>query len=433
MGQGCPGTGSMIDGIINIVLLLAVLTALVLVHELGHFVTARRAGVKVHEFGIGFPPRARVLFKRGDTTYTLNWLPIGGFVRMEGEEVSPADGSEPDVDDEPPPADVDGLPERESLDPRAFVNQPLRTRLLILVAGVAVNFVLAWVIFATIAFVAQPTWKVQLAEVTPGSPAEAVGLVGGEVIEQREIEVTDANGDPTGEVMTYDVFDDSGDTILAIDGRTFPVFDDMANADAADGRIAPIKYLADRPGETVTLTIERADGTVVDLEATLRSAEEIAAGEGALGFRPGQYGFAEQQNGPLESVVIGLRRTVETSTLILRAVGGLVVSIFDGPGDALDDIAGPVGMIDIVGQVRVAFPPVFLLWFIGLLSANLAVINLLPIPPLDGSRMVMGVVQALSGNRVSPQAERLVYFTGWLVLMAFLVWVTISDIGRIAS
>jgi regulator of sigma E protease len=434
MGSRCPGADGMIDGIINVVLLLAVLTGLVLVHELGHFVTARRAGVKVHEFGIGFPPRAKVLFKRGDTTYTLNWLPIGGFVRLEGEEASPADGSRPEGDEAAAPRGAaDGLPERESLDPRAFVNQPLRTRLVILFAGVAVNFVLAWVIFALIAFVAQPTWKVQLADVTPGSPAEAVGLVGGQVIEQREIEVIDADGNPTGEFQTVDIFDDSGDTILAIDGRTFPVFDDMSNADAADGRIAPIKYLADRPGETVTLTIERADGTSVDVEATLRSAEEIAAGEGALGFRPGQYSFGEQQNGPLDSVVIGLRRTVETSTLILRAVGGLIVSIFDGPDDALDDIAGPVGMIDIMGQVRVAFPPVFLLWFVGLLSANLAVINLLPIPPLDGSRMVMGVVQAVSGNRVSPEAERLVYFTGWLALMAFLIWVTISDIGRLTS
>ncbi len=424
----------MIDGIINVVLLLLVLTVLVLLHELGHFVMARRAGVTVHEFGIGFPPRARVLFKRGDTIYTLNWLPIGGFVRMEGEEPSPADGSEPEADSSAGlPADTEGLPERESLDPRAFVNQPLRTRLVILSAGVVVNFVLAWLIFSLIAFVAQPVWKVQLADVTPGSPAAAVGLVGGNVIEQRELEVTDEDGVPTGEVITYDVYDDTGDTILAIDGQTFPVFDDMANPDAVDGRIAPIKYLADRPGETVVITIERADGSVEDVEATLRSQDEIDAGLGALGFRPGQYSFAEQQNGLGESVVIGLQRTVETSTLILRAVGGLVVSIFDGPGDALDDIAGPLGMVDIVGQVRVAFPPVFLLWFVGLLSANLAVINLLPIPPLDGSRMVMGIVQALSGNRVSPEAERLVYFTGWLALMAFLVWVTISDIGRIAS
>ncbi len=84
----------MFDGLINILLFLSILTILVLLHELGHFVTARLAHVKVHEFGIGFPPRARVLFTRGDTTYTLNWLPIGGFVRMEGETVSPADGTE---------------------------------------------------------------------------------------------------------------------------------------------------------------------------------------------------------------------------------------------------------------------------------------------------------------------------------------------------
>ena len=86
----------MIDGLINIALLLLLLSGLVLLHELGHFVAARRAGVTVHEFGIGFPPRAKVLFKRGDTIYTLNWLPIGGFVRMEGEERSPADGTPDD-------------------------------------------------------------------------------------------------------------------------------------------------------------------------------------------------------------------------------------------------------------------------------------------------------------------------------------------------
>ena len=94
------------DAIINLVLLLLVLTILVLLHELGHFVAARRAGVTVHEFGIGFPPRAAVLFKRGDTIYTLNWLPIGGFVRLEGEERSPADGT-PDEAPEPEPSAVE--------------------------------------------------------------------------------------------------------------------------------------------------------------------------------------------------------------------------------------------------------------------------------------------------------------------------------------
>lgn len=423
----------MIDGVTNIVTLLLVLTGLVLLHELGHFVAARMAGVRVHEFGIGFPPRARVLFKRGDTTYTLNWLPIGGFVRMEGEEPSPADGTEPEGDREEPQLQPERAVEVESLDPRSFANQSLSKRLAILMAGVGVNFVIAWLIFTFIALVAQPIWHVRLGEVMPDSPASRAGLIGGQFVENRTLDVTDESGKPTGEVIEYAVHDDSGDLIIAIDGQTFPVFEDMARAEAAGGRIAPIQYLADRPGETVTLQVEHANGSAEDVEVTLRTAEEIAAGDGALGFRPGQTEFGQQQNGLVASAAIGLQMTVETSTLILRAVGNIFISLLSGSGDGLAQVSGPVGMIDIVGGVRTALPPVFMLWFVGLISANLAVINLLPIPPLDGSRMVMGVVQAASGNRVSPAAERLVYFTGWVALMVFLVVVTFSDIQRLLS
>jgi regulator of sigma E protease len=114
-----------VDGFINIILLLAVLVVLVLIHEFGHFIVARRVGVKVHEFGVGFPPRARVLHQGKETAYTLNWLPIGGFVRLEGE---------------------DG----DSDDPRSFVRQPLRTRLVILLAGVIMNLLLAWVLMSAV-------------------------------------------------------------------------------------------------------------------------------------------------------------------------------------------------------------------------------------------------------------------------------------------
>ena len=419
----------MTDGFINILILLALLTVLVLLHELGHFVAARLAGVTVHEFGIGFPPRARVLFKRGATIYTLNWLPIGGFVRLEGEERSPADGT-PEVGGEgdEPELEPERADEVESLDPHAFVNQSLTKRLLILVAGSGVNFVLAWLVFTMIAFAAEPVWKVPIDNVLPGSPAAAAGLVGGEYVETRTFELTEG-GQPTGEVIEYDVHDDSGDKIVAIDGTTFPVFDDLADAASDGGRRAPLRYLADRPGETVMLTVEHADGTTEEVEATLRSAEEIAAGQGALGFQPGLvWDFGQQQNGLVESVATGLRMTAETSTLILEAVGSLIVGLFSGSGDGLDDVAGPVGMVSVIGTVRTDLPPIFFLWFVGLISANLAVINLLPIPPLDGSRMVMAVVQRLSGNRVSPAAERMVYFTGWVALMVFLVIVTIGDI-----
>ena len=415
------------DALFNLFILLVILTVLVLLHELGHFVTARMAGVTVHEFGIGFPPRARVLFKRGDTVYTLNWLPIGGFVRMEGEERSPADGT-PDEDGDEPMLEPEHADERESLDPHAFVNQSLTRRLIILVSGAGVNFLIAWLIFTLVAFAAEPVWKVRIGEVIPDSPAAAAGLIGGEYVETRTVERT-LDGEPTGEMVDVDIYDNSGDLIVAIDGQAFPVFDDLASADAAaSGRTGPIQYLADRPGETVVLTLERPDGSVAEVEATLRSAEAIANNQGALGFRQGTAEFGQQGNGLLESAVIGLEMTAQTSTLILRAVGDIIVGLFSGSGEGLDDVAGPVGMVGVIGDVRTALPPVFLIWFVGLISANLAVLNLLPIPPLDGSRMVMAVVQRLSGNRVSPTTERLVYFTGWVALMVFLVIVTLGDI-----
>jgi regulator of sigma E protease len=429
MGSRRYGRGALvIDALINIVLFLALLTVLVLIHEFGHFVAARRAGVTVHEFGIGFPPRARVLFKRGDTTYTLNWLPIGGFVRLEGEQRSPADGT---PDDELSQLEPEAAAAIESLDPNAFVNQSLSTRLRILSAGVAVNFVLAWIIFTLIAMFAQPTWQVRVGEVTPDSPAAAAGIVGGEYLETVTVDYADLEGVPqTAEV---DRFDDSGDLIVAIDGQTFPVFDDMSQDPATAGRIAPLQYLQDRPAQAVTITIEHADGTVEDVQATLRTQAEIEQQLGALGFLVGSREFGQQGNGLVESAVIGLERTVETSTLILRAVGNIFVGIFSGSGDGIDEVAGPVGMVGVIGDVRMELPPVFLLWFVGLISANLAVINLLPIPPLDGSRMVMAVVQKLSGDRVSATTERLVYLTGWVALMMFIVFVTLSDVQKLFS
>ena len=409
------------DGLINIVLLLFLLTVLVLLHELGHFIAARRAGVTVHEFGIGFPPRAKVLFKRGDTIYTLNWLPIGGFVRLEGEERSPADGTpDEETDRERPHPDAD--------DPRAFVNQPLRTRLWILFAGVAVNFVLAWLIFTLVAMLAQPIWKVRVADVQPDSPAATAGLSGGEYLETVTVSGVDADGVPYGQEL--DLFDASGDAIVAVNGMTFPVFDDMTRVDPDGGATRPglLMYVSEHPSETLTLTIERADGTLEDLEATTRTAEEIEAQLGALGFQIQAYEFDYQQNGLVDSLVIGLERTIETSTLILRALGGIVVGLFSGSTEGLDDVAGPVGMVGVVGDVRTLLPPIFLLWFVGLISANLAVLNALPIPPLDGSRMVMAVVQRLSGDRISAATERLVYFAGWVAMMLFIVIVTVSDI-----
>lgn len=369
------------DGAISVVLLLLILVVLVVVHEFGHFFTARLAGVRVHEFGIGFPPRARVLGRDHETEYTLNWLPIGGFVRLEGEE-------------------------GESDDPRAFVRAPLRTRLVILFAGVVMNILLAWLIFSLIAGFADPVATVRIDTVQPDSPAAQAGLVPG-----RQTG-TAPDGTPT--------YDESGDLVLAIDGRRFAVFD---RVDVPD---APLRYLREHAGQTVTLTVRRADGTH-DVRATLRPAAELTPQRGALGVGL-RLQREDIQRDPLSALAIGAARTLDAATLVLRGLGQLVTNITNPP------VAGPIGIAGAVGAVRSpGFPPTFLLWFIGLLSANLAVVNVLPFPPMDGGRIAISLAQAVTGNRISLAVERAIYLTGFVLLMALLVWISYFDIQRLSG
>ena len=371
----------MIDGLINVVVLLLILVVLVVLHEFGHFAMARVAGVRVHEFGIGFPPRARILHRGKDTVYTLNWLPIGGFVRLEGEE-------------------------GESEDPRAFSNQRLRTRVVILVAGVVMNFLLAWLIFSLIAGLADPVSNIRVSSVQPDSPAASVGLVGGVQI-------------GTAEDGATPLYDDSGDLIIAIDGQRFPVFADML----AD---PPLAYLRAHVGQPVILTVRHLDGTVTDVPVTLRPAAEASRGALGIGIQ-GPAATEDIQRAPLAAIAVGFQRTVDASTLILRGLQDLVRNLTDPP------VQGPVGMVDTVGSFRTQLPPIYLFWLIGVLSANLAIVNALPLPPLDGGRVLMALLGRAFGKRITPALERNVYLAGWVGLMAFLAWITLFDVRRLVG
>jgi regulator of sigma E protease len=368
------------NGVINVVLLLVILVALVVIHEFGHFIVARRSGVTVHEFGIGFPPRAKVLGRdKKGTVYTLNWLPIGGFVKLEGEE-------------------------GESDDPAAFVHKPLHTRLLILLAGVGMNILLAFLIFSGIALFADPIADVRIAQVQPNSPAASVGLHGGSQTG------TDAQGNPT--------YDNSGDLITAIDGKHFPIFDRI------DQPAPSLAYLREHAGQQVTLTVQSPDGSTRDVPVTLRVPASPEQGTLGILVQPDlvQGNF---QHDPVTALGLGARRTLDAATVILRGLGDLVANIANPP------VSGPVGIVGAIGQVRSSLPPVYLIWFIGLLSANLAIVNVLPFPPLDGGRVAVSIIQAATGNRVSEAAERLVYLTGFILLMALLAWITFFDIQRL--
>ena len=356
-----PLLGSVGQGLVTVVLFLLILGILVVIHELGHFVSARLAGVKVHEFGIGFPPRAKILRSEGETLYTLNWLPIGGFVRLEGE---------------------DG----ESDDPRSFVRARLPVKIGILAAGVVMNLLLAFAIFFVIFAVAMPTFNLTITEVQSASPAAAIGLA-------------------------------PGDRVVTLDGAPFDGFDNPGLA------------LRDRAGQTVALGVVRADGQTVIVHPTLRTPQEITVGSGALGitFDPK---IVYTQNAPVDAVRMAANQTGRALTMVWTGLGQLVDSVVNRPTEA-PPASGPIGIATQVGEVFWQLGPVYTLYLAAILSANLALINILPIPPFDGGRILMVVLKSVAGERVSVQAERLTYLIGFVFLMTFLVWISFFDVTRI--
>jgi regulator of sigma E protease len=379
---------AIIQGAITIALFILILGGLVLIHEVGHFALARFFRIRVLEFGVGFPPRAKVLREKGETLYTLNWLPIGGFVRLEGE---------------------DG----DSEDSHSFAVQRLWKKLVVLLAGVGMNLLLAFVIFFSIAWLATPQGGLTFAEVTTGSPAEAAGLV-------------------------------AGDTIVAVDGQTFDLFP------SPDAGQAAIEALREHAGETVTLTVKGEDGTVREVPVTLRPPA-AAVDKGALGIRGAQLVFTGEYRGRdiVSAIEAGIAWTAAAFTLILNGLAELLGSIVSNPGQA-PPVSGPVGIAAQVGDVFWQLGPIFTLYLAGLLSANLALVNILPFPPLDGGRMLVLLLKAFlgAGGRLLRSAgvrvngpssattlsvERLTYLVGFVFLFGFLIWITYFDIVRQVS
>jgi regulator of sigma E protease len=359
----------LVYGLTAFALFILILGGLVLVHELGHFFTAKAFKVRVLEFGFGFPPRAKVLRSRGETLITLNWLPIGGFVRMEGEDGDAAD------------------------DPRSFAAQSLPVKLIILIAGVILNIVLAFVLFFGIALFASPTYGLKIAEVTPDSPAAAAGLQPGDQIVSI-----------AGERLDY---------------LSWPV---------------PTEALRSRAGQTVPLEIRHEDGSTTIVTVTMRPPAELSAEVGALGIRPSEIVFdgAHVGHDIGRSAEIASREVVRWGGLIITGLGDLVSGFIKDP-TAQPPAAGPVGIAVTLAQIFTESGAIMTLYVAAILSVNLGVVNILPFPPLDGGRMLVLGIKRIFGARVSLRAERLTYAVGFVVLMAFILWVTGFDLARLGS
>jgi regulator of sigma E protease len=363
---------------------LGVLVVLVLVHELGHYLVAKRAGITVEEFGIGFPPRITSIMWHG-TRYSLNWIPLGGFVRMLGE-----DGD----------VEVRRLRERGLTDDEvehamagAFNRRPIWVRIGVLLAGVAMNFVLAAALFAV---------ALSLPSLIGHGPLT--------VIEVQE------NSPAAGKLEVDDV-------IVAVDGRTFERSADLT------------QYVRGRAGFVVELTLLR-DGEEMTVGIIPRSVtdEQRANGIGPVGFSYEPERLVEEPSsvtGPLDAIGRG---TVAAWSLATRIPGGLADAVGGllGLNPNAGDARGPIGIAQETGRVLEA-PLVSQLLFVGVLSVNLAVLNVLPFPPLDGGRIAVVLLESVRRRKLPAEREALIYLTGFAVLLALIVLISIQDIQRLIT
>lgn len=342
-----------------IVALAAVLIVLILVHEMGHFVTAKMMGVKVQEFGLGYPPRVVALKFKG-TEYSLNWLPLGGFVRLLGEE--------------------------DPKEPGSLAGKSIPTRLLVLGSGSLMNLLLPAVLFSLTFMIPQqvPTGSVTIETVAPGTPAAQAGLK-------------------------------AGDVVLELNGRRIRNTPEL------------IYNIHLNLGKEITLLVQR-DGGRQTIKATPRWAPP--ADEGPLGIRVPpmtEYTLVKESHPIWEAVPLGMRSLVETFQLFRNEVRSWFVR------GTVPQVTGPVGIAQATGEVaRAGVSP--LLSFAGFISINLGIVNLLPIPALDGGRIFFLFIEAIRrGKRVSPAKERLIHLIGFAVLITLMVVVTYFDVMRLAG
>lgn len=387
----------------------------VLIHELGHFLTAKWAGIRVEEFGLGLPPRLVGFRKResggwevvwfggprnvedtyGDeqaspfsaaesstdassvarperhhTIYSLNLLPIGGFVRMPGENG--------EVDDE-----------HGNYDPGSFAAKSAGKRIIVLVAGVTMNVILAMVLFMFAYGVGQPTTPAQIKSVESGSPAQKAGLL-------------------------------PGDTILSLNGQNVQTFDDVVNVTntivsqhGSNASTVPIVVVGRHKGQAGTYT------------ATVYARVNPPAGHGKMGItRTDQVVLVKY---PFwQAPIKGIGETFNVTGQFISTIGQMIA------GTIKPQISGPVGIVKFTGEVAQSVPTLGwwpILSLTAILNINLAIVNILPFPALDGGRIFLILIELLrGGKRLKPELEGMINLAGMVILLTLMLIITVSDV-----
>jgi len=364
----------------TIIIFILVLIILILVHELGHFLFAKLFGIRVDEFGLGFPPRIwGYKPKGGETMYSINAIPFGGFVKIYGEDYDA----------------IEGDPDRK----RSFILQDKWKQAVVLFAGILFNIILAWILIST-TLVAGVNYGtdgrysdmvvdpgVLIANVLPDSPADVGGFM-------------------------------LGDKILFVSSANISIQGDDINPDSVTEAIkgsegSDLDFLVKRGEDSVTLRVT--------------PSEEIIPGSLAIGVSMVNSGKLKL---PVHlAIVEGARVTYELTGSIISGVWGLLKDTFSGNG-SMANVVGPVGIAGLVGDAsRMGF--VALITFMAMISLHLAVLNLIPFPALDGGRILFVLIEKIKGSPLNPKIVGTINLVGFGLLLLLLLFVTYKDIVKL--
>lgn len=338
----------------TVLITLLIIAVLILVHEWGHFITARRIGIPVYEFSLGFGTKLLSVTRNG-VQYSLRLVPLGGFVRMAGEE--PGDMSDPD----------------------GYSNRTPFEKIRVAFSGPFMNFVLAVIIFIySFAFIGIPNAVDEpiLGKILKGKPAQHAGL-------------------------------QEGDRIISIDGKSISTWNEFTDTVSSS-----------KPDTQLKMEVKRGDKTIA---VNVTPETNKSTGASVIGVI---NRVTYNKLGIWEALKVGIQQTYELTRLMLS---WLLLLITGGASTA--DLAGPVGITKLVGEAA-QIGIVYLLNFAAYLSINLGIINLLPIPALDGSRIVFAAVEGIRRKRLEPEKEGLIHWLGFIFLMILIVFVTYNDIVR---
>jgi len=354
----------MLIGIIAIIIFLSVF---VLIHELGHFLAAKKFGLLVEEFGFGLPPRIWGK-KIGETIYSINALPFGGFVKIYGEnrEEEPTQNTRRVDSGHSDKFVISGRN-------RSFSNLSISKRALIIASGVLMNFLLGWLIISVIFSIGVPQ-AILITKVELNSPAAEIGL-------------------------------QAGDKILSAGADNF------------------IKFIDEHRGQEIVIKIER-NGEIKEFKTIPRI--NPPAGEGALGIALMESGLAKKNL--LASVWEGLKTSVEIIRAVFAAIFNLITKALVGKA-TLEQIAGPIGIVKITAQAG-SLGFVYLLQLLALISLNLVVINIFPFPALDGGRLLFLLIEKIKGSPLPIKFEKYANAVGMAFLLFLMIVITIKDIIR---